>query len=467
MGVSVITVRKRSGWKGLSIAGSDMTPGGWVAGCKCLLVFSILLSVGCTGDPPDELFVRETEREVLHDRWEGFWLGQSIGNWTGLVTEMDKIGGDGAHGQFYTRNDWGGIDQPAIWSDLPSDISPTIDFVLRRPGETWGADDDTDIEYMYLSAMDDLILETLDPETIRDIWLAHIYDEQLPTPYGKDGAVYQNYLWVSNQTAHELMLKGELPPQTAAPANNPHGEMIDAQLTTEIFGLFAPGQANVALDIAYFPIRTAGYGDAVIAAEFYVVLHALVADEPRGPVSSERLMTLALRAREHLPDASTPAAMFDFVLTNYRADLPWEATRDQIYERYQVAQADGYDMSSRGLYCNGCFASGINFAASLISLFYGEGDIQETLKIAVLAGWDADNPAATWGGLLGFALGRDHLEEAFGGALSGRFNIHRTRKGFANEGIDSFEAMASRAIRVSCRITRDENTEQTGMNQAC
>jgi hypothetical protein len=195
-----------------------MRQGGWVTGWKCLLVFSIVVSAGCTDDPPDEFFGLETEREVLHDRWQGFWLGQSIGNWTGLVTEMDKIGGDGAHGQFYTRDDWGGIDQPAIWSDLPSDISPTIDFVLRRPGETWGADDDTDIEYMYLSAMDELGLETLDPETIRDVWLAHIYDEQLPTPYGKDGAVYQNYLWVSNQAAHELMLRENyLPKQQPQP----------------------------------------------------------------------------------------------------------------------------------------------------------------------------------------------------------------------------------------------------------
>lgn len=75
------------------------------------------------------------------------------------------------------------------------------------------------------------------------------------------------------------------------------------------------------------------------------------------------------------------------------------------------------------------------------------GDIKETIKIAVLAGWDADNPAATLGGLLGFALGRDHLEKAFGGALSDRFSIHRTRKGFANVGIDRFDARADCAIK--------------------
>ena len=44
----------------------------------------------------------------------GFWLGQCIANWTGLITEMDKIGNIGniKTGKFYTRKDWGKADQP-------------------------------------------------------------------------------------------------------------------------------------------------------------------------------------------------------------------------------------------------------------------------------------------------------------------------------------------------------------------
>ena len=32
-------------------------------------------------------------RDSYGDKLYGFWLGQCIANWTGLVTEMDKIGG--------------------------------------------------------------------------------------------------------------------------------------------------------------------------------------------------------------------------------------------------------------------------------------------------------------------------------------------------------------------------------------
>ena len=391
--------------------------------------------------------------EVLVDRWHGFWLGQSIANWTGLVTEMDKIGGDGPHGEFYTRSDWGGPDQPAIWDgDMPSAISPTIDFVLRRPGELWGADDDTDIEYIYLWTLHESGQIRLTPEAIRAAWLRHIYDEQAPTPYGADGDHYENFLWVSNQRAHELMLAGQLPPATGQPEQNPHGEMIDAQLTTEIFGLLAPGSIDEALALAYYPIRTAGSDDPALVSEFYVAMHSLVAAMPRKQLSADDVIAVANEAREVLPEGSTPRAMFDFVLGQYLVGEPWESARDAVYQRYQVEQADGYDVSSRDLYCNGCFAAGINFAASLVSLFYGEGDFRETTKIAVLCGWDSDNPAATWGGLLGFSMGAEAIEQVFGEPLSEGFHIHRTRRGFPNEGIDSFPAMAKMGIEVTRRI---------------
>ena len=60
------------------------------------------------------------------NRLHGFWLGQSIGNWTGLITEMDKIGSKSTM-PFYTDNDWGKSDEPAFWGELVPH-SQTIEF---------------------------------------------------------------------------------------------------------------------------------------------------------------------------------------------------------------------------------------------------------------------------------------------------------------------------------------------------
>ncbi len=391
------------------------------------------------------------------EQLEGFWLGQCIANWTGLITEMDKIGGEGPHGEFYTREDWGGPDQPSIWGEgIPSDLSPVIDWYLVGPEGTWGADDDTDIEFMYqhLALLHGTAL--LSGEQIRDGWLAHIYDDAT-TPFRDRNGEPENYLWVSNQAAHDLMReRGLVPPATSDPDLNPHTDMIDAQLTTELFGLFAPGRPDAALRLAELPIRTSARGEAAIAAEFYVVLHALVAGRGPGALDAGEIHALAGQARHWLPDDSTTARMFDHVWGLYREGQSWEAARDAIYRRYQVEQADGYDISSRNLYCNGCFASGINYAASLVSLFWGDGDFRETVKIAVLAGWDSDNPAATWGGLLGFTLGADALEAVFGQPLSRRFDIHRTRGGFPGDGKTTFPAMAEDGVRITDRVVVDQ-----------
>ncbi len=138
---------------------------------------------------------------------KGFWLGQCIANWTGLVTEMDKVGGAGPHGEFYTREDWGQPDQPAIWAKgKPSDLSSTIDFVFEDADGIWGADDDTDIEYMYQHLLLTNRTSMLTGHQIREGWLKHVYSDE-NTPFKTAAGTPENFLWVSNQQAHDLMRK--------------------------------------------------------------------------------------------------------------------------------------------------------------------------------------------------------------------------------------------------------------------
>lgn len=396
-----------------------------------------------TSSPSDIIIFRDAYRDKLY----GFWLAQCIANWTGLVTEMDKIGniGEPKTGKFYTRENWGKPDQPSIWGEgLPSDLSSTIDFVFRDSTEVWGADDDTDIEYMYQYLMHTNQVSVLNGKQIRDGWLKHIKAEE------------ENYLWVSNQKSFDLMREGMVPPETSNPDNNPEYDMIDAQLTTEIFGFFAPTRPDVALKLANLPIRTTARENAAWISEFYVIMYSLASKVNANLSMKEQLFWMANEASRRLPSDSYSSKMYDFVLSKYHEGVPWEQARDEVYERYQVNQEDGYDITSRELHCNGCFASGINFASSLVSLFYGEGDIKETIKIGVLAGWDSDNPTATWGGLLGFMYGKEGVEQAFERKFSDKFNIHRTRQNFPGDGIDTFDHMAEIGIYIIDRVVQEE-----------
>jgi hypothetical protein len=402
-------------------------------------VFSFFFSIflmSCVDFKINRTDFFEIDKEEYSNKLEGFWLGQSIANWTGLITEMDKIGniGEIKTGNFYTRENWSKKDEPNIWS--PNNKYETIDFVLRNKNEIWGSDDDTDIEYMYQELLFQSNETVLSPKDIRDGWLKHMKIEE------------ENFLWVSNQKAFDLMNQGFLPPETSNPKFNEHFDMIDAQLTTEIFGLLSPTNYKYALKMSNLPVRTTSRGDAALISEFYIIIHSLASTINKSNPIDKELIKISDLASDVLDKNSYSFKMYDYVKKKFESGIKWEQTRDSIYNRYQVNQMDGYDITSRELYCNGCFASGINFASSLVSYFYGKGDFKETIKIASLSGWDSDNPASTWGGLLGFIHGKTKIENIFNKPLSNKYNIHRTRQNFENNGLDNFKNMSKKGLSI-------------------
>jgi hypothetical protein len=135
--------------------------------------------------------------------------------------------------------------------------------------------------------------------------------------------------------------------------------------------------------MASLPIRTTARKNAEWISEFYVIMHSLVSLVDENLSKKEQVLWMASKARNRLPNDSYAGKMFDFVKSRYDENIPWEQARDEVYVRYQVNQEDGYDMTDKEIYCNGCFVGGINFASSLVSLFYGEGDLIETIKIGV------------------------------------------------------------------------------------
>jgi len=286
----------------------------------------------------------------------------------------------------------------------------------------------------------------LTAEQIRAGWLTHLWSDN----FNHDG---ENHLWVSNENAYELMVKGHLPPETSDPKLNPDFDMIDAQLTTELFGLLAPGNPDVALDIARLPIMTTARNNARAAAEFYVVMHALAANGDRERGLQDQLAEMAAAARQRTADDSVIADLYDFVKARYEANPDsddWEATRDALYEEYQLGGRAGYAYAQP-------FDAAINFGASMVSLFYGEGDLRRTIQIGSLAGWDSDNPTATWAGLIGFMIGRSGVEEVFGDDISETYKISRTRRNFPDhtpdlDGEDTFPMMAERALSIIDRV---------------
>jgi hypothetical protein len=373
---------------------------------------------------------RTIDRDVYADRLRAMWLAESIANWTGLRTE-----GLFQEPPFPTDDDWG--------RNLGK--GPVV-FVIEDP---FRADDDTDIEYVYVHLLDELGggnggVTALTGEQIRDGWIKHI----------------NRFIWVSNERARELMGRGVVPEETGFNGANHWWLMIDAQLTTEVFGAFCPGMPERALEMADLPIATTARGHAAHAAQVHVVMHSLAPMVPDDLEPAERAVWLVERSREFLPDTSKCADIMDFVLADYLGNPDkddWERTRDRIHDRYQLHAADN------GFVYRHWFESSINFASGVMALLYGEGDFKRTVQIATLGGWDSDNPAATMGGLIGLMSGTDAIAAAFPGqALSDRYNSWRTRDNLPDhlpddpDAEDTFTMIAERMLPVVEAVILEE-----------
>lgn len=368
------------------------------------------LAGGAAADQPARLI----DKAEYLNRLRGLWLAEVVANWTGLKAE-----GRCSAPPFLTDADWNTHPFP----DAPG---IRLDFVLNQ--DPWQADDDTDIEAVYLHLLTQHAPAiVLSPTQVRDGWIEHC-----------NGAI-----WVSNAAARALMsypgaggqMLGAFPPATAFAQGmvGPHyadqSLMIDAQLTTELLGALAPGMPGVALEMADLPIRTTATGYAAHAAQFYVALYALAPLVDRSLPAEAQALWLVEQARRFIPDASKSADVIDFVVADFLANPDhddWERTRDGVYERYQLNAA------ANGFHYRAWYESSVNLATGVIALLYGRMDLPRTIRIGTLSGWDCDNGTATMGGLLGLVLGYDGVVAAFDGLWppggpADRFWLGRTR----------------------------------------
>ncbi len=364
------------------------------------------------------------DEAVYVDRLRAMWMAECVANWTGLKTEACR-----QQAPFLTDADWN-----------TSVCNGFLDF--NTASNPWGADDDTDIEYVYLHALANasrpggIAATTLTPVEIRDAWVAHI----------------NRSIWVSNAKARALFDRGMLPPATSLGSANRDRLMIDAQLTTEVFGAFAPGAPAKALEMADLPIATTAAGYAAHASQFYAVLYALAPIVPEELSGRDKVLWLVDRARTAIPDDSKSADIVDFCLADYLANPDvndWERTRDLVAERYQVNPA------AQGFVYRAWYESSVNFAGGVIALLYGEADLSRTIQIGAMSGWDSDNGTATMGGLVGLMIGTDAVRAEFPGrTLSDNYWISRTRDNLpdyvpgAGNTEDTFTLMAHRMLPI-------------------
>ncbi|KPK35027.1 MAG: hypothetical protein AMJ65_17665, partial [Phycisphaerae bacterium SG8_4] len=147
----------------------------------------------------------EMSAEKLEDKIRGGLLAQLLGNLNGLAHEN----------KYY--------DEPGNVTEY----TPSLSGGART-------DDDTDIEWVYIVAMQREKTAMLAPQQITDLWKKHINQS----------------IWCSNLYVRRLMDIGIDPPLTGSLVLNPWANFnISGQFVCESFGLIAPAMPQTAARI--------------------------------------------------------------------------------------------------------------------------------------------------------------------------------------------------------------------------
>ena len=253
-------------------------------------------------------------------------------------------------------------------------------------------DDDISGTFTFLRALPDYgNTLNLTPAQIGQTWLNYIIENRTILWWGGMG----------NSTEHTayLRLKAGIPaPRSGSMALNGRvvSEQIGAQIFIEGWGLVAPGEPELAADLAKRAASVSHDGEAIYGAQ---VVAALVA---QAFIESDidQLLDTAVAL---IPQDSLTTQLITDVREWYAVNPnDWHAARSRLAVKY------GYDN-----YGGNCHIIP-NHGLVILSLLYGRGDFSGSQTIVNTCGWDTDCNAANVGcilgvrnGLAGFETGPD------------------------------------------------------------
>ena len=318
----------------------------------------------------------QISREELLDKISGFWIGQLAGNYMGFPFENVYVDEPIPFlvDRYYTWQDDASIRMNR--NDLRGYVP-----ILAAAFEGAFSDDDTDIEFVTLHAVEKYGLD-INYEQITAMWKAHI----------------NRKIWVANRTARNLMDKGLIAPATGSKENNPNWFQIDPQLVNEIWSAFYPGMTEKAAERALWGARITNDDWGTHPTIAYAVMYSAAFFE-------EDAAKLVRMAQQAVPDEGPFAEGLRDVITWHEQYDDWRRCRKEIHEKYHRYEKDGYKAPVSVV------SSLQNGLCGVMAVLYGEGDFMKTTGIAVSAGYDCDNQAATCAGLIGVMHGADCIPD--------------------------------------------------------
>jgi ADP-ribosylglycohydrolase len=239
-------------------------------------------------------------------------------------------------------------------------------------------DDDISGTFGFLRAMPDYGNSLdLTPAQIGQSWLNYIVERRAILWWGGMGNSTEH-------TAYLRLKKGIQAPHSGSIALNGQvvAEQIGAQIFIDGWAMIAPGDPELAADLARRAGSVSHDGEAIYGAQVLAAMEAQAFVER----DNNKLLNCGL---SFIPADSVIARLIHDIRDWHSRDGDWRKTRERIAADY------GYDK-----YGGNCHMVP-NHALIILGLLYGEDDFQKSLMIANTSGWDTDCNSGNLGCLLG------------------------------------------------------------------
>lgn len=325
---------------------------------------------------------RTISQKELKEKIAGYWMGQIVGNYMGFPFENLYNENTGPMPYDIEKYYSCRADQTILKEELKElkihakDRRGYTD-IFAKAMQGAPSDDDTDIEFVYLHAVEKYGLDITYPE-ITEMWKTHL----------------NRFIWGGNAVARKLMNEGLLPPETGKKEHNRNWYYIDAQIENEIWGAFFPGMMNNAAAKTDWSARITNDDWTVQLAVAYSVMYSAAFFEK----DVDKLVILAL---ESIPKEGPFYEGLVDVIKWHKENKKWEETWHLIVDKYRLRYLNDQSL--------GVPAEGIaglhNSLVTIMAILYGQGDFMKTVNLAVRAGFDNDCNAATAAGLIATANG--------------------------------------------------------------
>jgi hypothetical protein len=275
----------------------------------------------------------------------------------------------------------------------------TYDRIMRELGEIWYfshekldvplivTDDDITGTLTFLRALADYgNRRDLSPVQIGQTWLNYIVEERTILWWGGLG----------NSTEHTAYLRlkdGIAAPRSGSMALNSQvvAEQIGAQIFIDGWAMVAPGDPEMAADLARRAASVSHDGEAIYGAQVLAAMEAQAFVE----ADIDRLIDTGISFIPH-----------DSVIYSLIGDLrEWRGQEPDWRKAFGRLAADyGYDRYGGNVHVVP------NHGLIILSLLYGDDDFQKTLMIVNTCGWDTDCNSGNVGCLMGIKNGLAGLE---------------------------------------------------------